>query len=122
MSHLAFKRDGGEQDLGGAAALDNAFLNQTTFGDENLKREIIVLFLAQIEQARIQLAAATNDDEWCFVTHTLKGAASAVGAKHFAALAHAWDRQKPKTEAEFEAVLVDFDQAAEAFKRAISLI
>jgi HPt (histidine-containing phosphotransfer) domain-containing protein len=99
-------------------ALDGAFLRRTTFGDEDLKKEILALFLTQIRTARQEMAAADSEASWHFVTHTLKGAASAIGARQFSDLADHWVRQGLPTAAERLAILKDYDDAAAAFAAA----
>jgi hypothetical protein len=72
-------------------ALDVAFLNTATFHDLALRAEIISLFRQQIKTLGDQLAVPVNDKSWAYLTHTLKGSASAVGAGQLAALAERWE-------------------------------
>jgi hypothetical protein len=71
-------------------ALDVAYLNQTTFGDIALRTEILGLFRAQVKAVRTQLLLPIDQKAWVYLTHTLKGAAAAVGAQQLAALADMW--------------------------------
>jgi HPt (histidine-containing phosphotransfer) domain-containing protein len=107
--------------MGSTLALDAQHLSETTFGDHDLRREIIVLFQRQLESARAQLATACHESDWRFVNHTLKGAASAIGAIQFAEYAGAWELHGLPDESERAAILAEFDLAADAFKRAIAL-
>jgi Hpt domain len=76
-------------------ALDVAYLNQTTFGDLALRTEILGLFRAQVKAVRTQLLLPVDQKAWVYLTHTLKGAAAAVGAKQLAALADSWGSNAP---------------------------
>ncbi len=75
--------------------LDVAYLNHTTFGDIALRTEIIGLFRAQVKAVRTQLLLPVDHKAWTYLTHTLKGAAAAVGAGQLAALADVWSRNTP---------------------------
>ena len=79
--------------------LDLDFLNLNTFGDIVLRTEILGLFRAQVNGAALQLQFPVNPSGWHYLTHTLKGAAAAVGAGQLAALADTWGRNtSPKTQ------------------------
>jgi HPt (histidine-containing phosphotransfer) domain-containing protein len=71
--------------------LDVAFLNQNTFGDKGLRREIISLFQTQLNDVDAALYKPLDRQSWRYMAHTLKGAASAVGAAHIAVLAEQWE-------------------------------
>jgi hypothetical protein len=73
-------------------ALDVAYLNRNTFGDLALRSEIIGLFRAQLDAVQKRLQLPMDDKSWTYLTHTLKGAAAAVGARQLAALADRWGR------------------------------
>lgn len=96
-------------------ALDAVFLSHSTFGDDALKGEIIALFRKQVTQAREQIAVAATASDWRFVMHTLKGAASAVGALQFAALAQEWEKAVFPSEGQRQLILNEFDLAKSAF-------
>jgi len=66
--------------------IDLAYLSRQTLGDEDLKREVLDLFLAQITAAQLELAAA-DCEERRMLAHRLVGAARAVGAFGLAACA-----------------------------------
>jgi hypothetical protein len=102
-------------------ALDVAFLNQNTFGDVALRTEIIGLFRAQLNAVRTQLLLPVDVNGWNYLTHTLKGAAAAVGAQKFAVLADAWGLKPPPAtqsarlehEVQFRLALVEFNRIAD---------
>jgi HPt (histidine-containing phosphotransfer) domain-containing protein len=74
-------------------SLDFAFLNENTFGDKVLRDEIISLFRAQLQTVDEALRGPLDQKDWRYITHTLKGAASAVGARQIAALAAKWEQE-----------------------------
>jgi HPt (histidine-containing phosphotransfer) domain-containing protein len=101
----------------GCAALDVAFLNRNTFGDVALRREILGLFSAQANAAVTSLSLPMDAKAWAFLTHTLKGAASAVGAQQVAQLAEQWDRTPlPASESARQAVRQELSDAMAAFE------
>lgn len=112
FSPKAIQVDGSADD---APALDVVLLSRITFGDEALKGEVIALFRKQLTQAREQIAAAATASDWRFVMHTLKGAAAAVGALQFAALAQEWEKAVFPSEGQRQLILNDFDLAKTAF-------
>jgi HPt (histidine-containing phosphotransfer) domain-containing protein len=92
---------------------DIAHFERQTFGDALLQREIIVLLMAQVEDARKAFAAPMTSTSWRFLTHTLKGAAAAVGAVRLADIAGKWELEgTPNNEAARAAIVSTF--AAEA--------
>lgn len=103
-----------------ASALDLQHLNTNTFGDLLLRAEILALFSAQIEQTRSHMLTAVSVQDWRFLTHTLKGAASAVGAIEFAVLASRWENQGlPRPEDDRSSHLEAYDLARAAFLEAV---
>ncbi len=95
---------------------DREHFERQTFGDVGLQREIIQLFLAQAEDARKTLAFAMSDTSWRFLTHTLRGAASAVGALRIAELASVWELgDKPGDDAARSALVQVFKDELAAF-------
>ncbi len=104
------------------AALDIDVLNRNTFGDVALRTEIIALFRAQLSAVRTQLMLPVDANGWNHLTHTLKGAAAAVGAQKLAALADAWGLTPPpasrsarlQLEVQFRLALVEFNRMADA--------
>jgi Hpt domain len=81
------------QALANPPALDVDFLNSATFDDIALRTEIISLFRQQIKTLGDQLAVPVDGKSWAYLTHTLKGSASAVGASQLAALAERWESE-----------------------------
>jgi lysophospholipase L1-like esterase len=81
------------QALANPPALDVEFLDNATFDDIALRTEIIDLFRQQIKTLCDQLAVPVNGKSWDYLTHTLKGSASAVGAGELAALAERWEAE-----------------------------
>jgi HPt (histidine-containing phosphotransfer) domain-containing protein len=61
---------------------DRVHLGRYTMNDEALEREILGLFLAQLKTTVEMIGKAETAAEWKLWTHTLKGAAAAVGARH----------------------------------------
>jgi HPt (histidine-containing phosphotransfer) domain-containing protein len=101
-------------------ALDVQQLNRSTFGDRGLRAEIVRLFTVQLVQTRARVVDAENAQDWRFVMHTLKGAASAVGALELAYLAAQWESQGlPADFGDREKILSQFDRAQFAFAQAI---
>lgn len=97
-------------------ALDVQQLNRNTFGDVALRAEIIKLFSMQLEQSRLRIAEAQTPTDWRFVTHTLKGAAAAVGALDIARLAANWEKTGlPATPHAKAELLAAYDKAQAAF-------
>lgn len=106
------------------AVFDEAHFVRQTFGDRGLQVEIIQLFIAQVEDSRKALAAPMTTTAWRFMTHTLKGAASAVGAMRIATMAGGWELAgSPRDASErasfvalFEAETAAFANAAKAYR------
>lgn len=100
-------------------SFDRAHFDRQTFGDRNLQREIIGLFLAQVADSRNTLIEPMTTSAWRYLTHTLKGAASAVGAVEFAKLAGDWELSGSPRDATARMNLVAaFDVAHHTFKQA----
>lgn len=96
--------------------LDAELLDQNTFGDRALRSEILKLFVSQLDISRDSILNPANDEDWRFSTHTLKGAAAAVGAQQFVALCAQWEKtSSPFSRHERESMAVAFDQARAAF-------
>ncbi len=100
---------------------EDHFVRQT-FGDHGLQVEIIQLFIAQVEDSRKALAAPMTTTAWRFMTHTLKGAAGAVGALRLADLAGGWELAgSPQDAATREAIVAQFEAETAAFTAAVRL-
>ncbi len=59
---------------------DRAHLGRYTMNDEGLEHEILSLFLTQLKATVEMIETANSAAEWKLWTHTLKGAAAAIGA------------------------------------------
>jgi HPt (histidine-containing phosphotransfer) domain-containing protein len=59
---------------------DRAHLARYTMDSAELEREIIELFLVQLPATVDMIEEAKTAAEWKLATHTLKGAAAAIGA------------------------------------------
>ena len=70
----------------GELPIDLGHLSRQTLGDEQLKREVLQLFLAQAVSAHTEIAAAHVEDRR-ELAHRLVGSARAVGAFALAACA-----------------------------------
>lgn len=89
-----------------ADIFDIEHFERQTFGDANLQREIMQLFMAQVEDTLKALATPMTSTSWRFLTHTLKGAAAAVGAIRLADIAGQWELQgTPKDGAARKAIM-----------------
>jgi HPt (histidine-containing phosphotransfer) domain-containing protein len=95
---------------------DVAFFEHCTMGDKQLMIELIGLFKSQIEKSENELMDISSDAKWRFLAHTLKGAASAIGAIEIETLASAWEnRPAPKRFSEREALRETLQQVAKRF-------
>ena len=73
--------------LTGNAPIDIAHLSRHTAGDRRLGKEVLGVFRAQSDDYIAALEDAVDREAWCLAAHTLKGAASAIGAHRVAQLA-----------------------------------
>jgi HPt (histidine-containing phosphotransfer) domain-containing protein len=104
-----------------AEDLDLAYLNSATLSDKTLRTEILGLFLAQVDAAVKNLSLTNDQTAWHYMTHTLKGAASAVGAKRIANLADEWGKSAlPSQKALREGMADELASAIQDFRHAIS--
>jgi HPt (histidine-containing phosphotransfer) domain-containing protein len=95
---------------------DVAFFEHCTMGDKQLMAELIDLFKSQIEKTSTSLMEVTSEADWRFHTHTLKGAAAAVGAVEIETLASAWENRKaPKRFSEREALRETLEHAGKMY-------
>ena len=67
--------------------VDLSHLRRYTFGDANLEKEVLGLFLGQLPKTLAALSTATTERDWKMAAHTLKGSGRAVGAWRIARLA-----------------------------------
>jgi Hpt domain len=104
------------QVLANPLALDVDFLNSATFDDIALRAEIISLFRQQIKTFTDQLAVPVDGKSWVYLTHTLKGSASAVGAGQLGALAERWESEGfPASGADRLALVTELAKCFSAF-------
>ena len=96
--------------------LDADRLDENTFHDRALRAEILKLFVSQLDISRSAILTPETNEDWRFTTHTLKGAAAAVGAQQFVALSGQWEKHDLPISGEDLQKMVDaFDQARTAF-------
>jgi HPt (histidine-containing phosphotransfer) domain-containing protein len=108
-----------DSSLSGDSVLDRIYLNRVTFGDAPLRQEVVGLFLAQVNGMVRTLNLSIDASTWQFLTHTLKGAAVAVGATQMAEIAVAWEKRGcPQGASERSAVAAELRGAVLAFEHA----
>jgi HPt (histidine-containing phosphotransfer) domain-containing protein len=75
---------------------DRSHFESATMYDVVLQREILGLFFAQLEQVRerVNLGPISESDA-AFLAHTLRGAASAVGATELEKIGTKWEKLQP---------------------------
>ncbi len=78
----------------GAAALDGAFLAVQTFGDPELRREVLGLFVAQSRRV-VPTLPGLGPPEQADAAHLLKGSALGIGAWAAAGTAAAYEAAAP---------------------------
>lgn len=67
-------------------------LAYSTMDDTGLQREVLGLFMAQLQETRNQLKTIIiSSHDRKFLSHNLRGAASAVGALQIEELARSWE-------------------------------
>jgi HPt (histidine-containing phosphotransfer) domain-containing protein len=76
-----------------AGVFDHVHFAQYTMHDADLEREILGLFLVQLQDVSTQLSVAMTAQDWRFMVHTLKGSAATVGAGQLHDLARRWERE-----------------------------
>jgi HPt (histidine-containing phosphotransfer) domain-containing protein len=94
-----------------SSAIDLEHLHRATFGDEVLAREVLALFDRHAETLITEIATATSMHARRHAAHTLKGAASGVGAHAVAQAAE-----------ELEALAVDPDRFAGSLAHLSALV
>jgi HPt (histidine-containing phosphotransfer) domain-containing protein len=100
--------------------LDGDYLLRNTFGDKALRQEIIGLFGAQVESSLVALSNPLSKDGWHYLTHTLRGAAAAVGAQAIVGLAEKWgDGSIPASLIEKQTMQAVLRQELAAFRVAV---
>lgn len=74
--------------------VDLVHLSRLTMGDRDLELEVLKMFLAQIPHYIEMMKSAKTDDEIYVASHTIKGAASNVGAFKLADLARSAEQSR----------------------------
>jgi hypothetical protein len=98
--------------------LDRDHFDRQTFGDFGLQKELIALFLGQADEAVRQLALPVTGTAWRFLTHTLKGASSAIGAARFVSWACRWERTAAPDGGTRKALAEELQRETAAFRQA----
>jgi HPt (histidine-containing phosphotransfer) domain-containing protein len=89
---ISIKGSGSGEGFSAVASLDRALLSENTMGEPALQREVLGLFGAQLRQVTDQLVHVEDPRDWRFLSHTLRGAAAAVGAVEIRELATRWEK------------------------------
>lgn len=86
---MALKADVAEacKSAGTEKPIDLVHLSRLTMGDKELELDVLRMFLAQIPNYLQMMKSAKNSDEIYVAAHTIKGAASNVGAFSLAQMA-----------------------------------
>ena len=113
MSRQDFKHAEVASAIGlGYAAFDRVRFVQATMNDAQLQREVLGLFISQLSETRQRLKASIfSSEDRKFMSHNLRGAASAVGALQIEELAKTWEAVS------FDPIVLDalLEQAENAF-------
>ena len=99
-----------------STVFDTVHFDRQTFGETALQQEILQLFLTQLDDTRRALAKPGSSAGWRYLTHTLRGAAAAIGATGLTVLVDNWEQMEVPTDAERHVVLAAFDAAVGRFK------
>ena len=91
----------------GSAVLDLQHLDKYTAGDAGLRCELLSLFTDQLAQQIAALRGECLGEDWVIATHTLKGAARAVGAFQIGETAEALEQLDPSADVEDRTRLID---------------
>ncbi len=95
--------------------VDTGHLGRYTMGDPALERDLLGMFAGQIDALRAAMRRGGDPKEWKLATHTLKGAALAVGAFPIAEAARALEEAGPSAP---EAALRRLDARIAQFRAA----
>ncbi len=76
--------------------IDFQHLGRYTLGLKSLEAEVLTLFVEQLPVTLGFLGADASPEDWKYGTHTLKGAARAVGAVRLAAAAATAEKAAPQ--------------------------
>ena len=76
-----------------AMPFDHSRLAHSTMHDTELQREVVGLFMIQLKETRDRLEGAPlSSEDRKFLSHNLRGAASAIGALQIEELAKCWEK------------------------------
>jgi hypothetical protein len=94
VGRLSKKLGGGDTfEVKTKLVFDRQQFEANTMYDTALQREILGLFLQQLEQLHIRLKeGAVSKEDSKFLGHTLRGAATAVGALEFEDIGVNWEK------------------------------
>lgn len=100
--------------------VDLVHLARHTFGDPELERQVLQLFVLQSDTCLKRLKDARDDAQWRSAAHAIKGSALGVGAWDVARSAEALEEMGPETgrPASLESFEGEIDEAA-AFIRGL---
>jgi HPt (histidine-containing phosphotransfer) domain-containing protein len=95
VSKLRKLRVGGRPvSVAAKAVLDRGHFEANTMYDVALQREILDIFLTQVNEMRLRLNSAdVSPHDIKFLGHTLRGAAAAIGAVEFEVLGRKLEKQ-----------------------------
>lgn len=109
---MALKVDVAEacKSAGTEKPIDLVHLSRLTMGDKDLELDVLKMFLAQIPNYLQMMKSAQSSDEVYVAAHTIKGAASNVGAFSLAQMAR--DAEQSQSFAQQE-ILAEFSKITE---------
>ncbi len=90
---------GSSEDKLSADAVDRAYLARFTLGNAALEQEVLELFATQAPLYLQRLREAATAKDWKEAAHTIKGSASAIGARRLARFAEMAERIGVEVEA-----------------------
>ena len=98
--------------------LNRDYLETVTFGDSALREDLLTLFRDQLLAAIQKLPLIASAQDWRFLTHSLRGAAAAIGADEIAALCRNWEEAgmpgietRQQSAAQLQAARIRFEKA-----------
>lgn len=100
---------------GNGEAIDADTLSRATGGNHTLMREVLDLFASHLPVPLAHLRTDASPGDWKYATHTIKGAARAVGAKALADAAAAAERSSPDARSSHVAAVLREVEAAQEF-------
>lgn len=107
--------DGGLNELPKLNVFDRELFEKTTMNDPKLQVEVLGLFSTQLSLVRKALTQTSLDlQDSKFMSHSLRGAASAVGANEIEDLASQWEQMS----LDQETLSKRFETAARKFQLA----